>query len=63
VVARNLRAIDIWIGEPAYLGCGLGTRMMLWALTRCFAETPVTAVLVEAKRSGPWCVLVRRRLF
>ena len=46
-VARNLRAIDIWIGEPTYLGRGLGTRMMRWAVARCFAETQVTAVLVD----------------
>ena len=46
-VAPNLRAIDISIGEPAYLGQGLGTRMMRWALARCFAETQVAAVLVD----------------
>ena len=27
-VPANLRAIDIWIGEAAYLGRGYGTRMM-----------------------------------
>ena len=50
VVALNLRAIDIWIGEPAYLGRGLGTRMMRWAVARCFAETQVTAVLGKQNR-------------
>jgi aminoglycoside 6'-N-acetyltransferase len=43
----GLRAIDIWIGEPEYLGRGLGTGMMRWALARCFAEPEVTAVLVD----------------
>lgn len=43
----NLRAIDIWIGEAADLGRGLGTRMMRLAFARCFAEPAVTAVLVD----------------
>jgi aminoglycoside 6'-N-acetyltransferase len=46
-IAPDLRAIDIWIGDPEYLGRGFGTRMMRWALARCFAEPAVTAVLVD----------------
>ena len=43
----GLRAIDIWIGEEADLGRGLGTRMMTLALQRCFAADEVTAVLID----------------
>jgi aminoglycoside 6'-N-acetyltransferase len=44
----NLRAIDIWIGEPDYLGRGLGTQMMQLALRdHCFADPDVNAVLVD----------------
>jgi aminoglycoside 6'-N-acetyltransferase len=45
--ADDLRAIDIWIGEAAYLNRGLGTRMMHLALERCFADAAVQAVLVD----------------
>ena len=43
----NLRALDIWLGEPSDLGRGLGTQMMRLALNRCFADTDVTAVLID----------------
>ncbi len=46
-VPANLRAIDIWIGEEIDLGKGYGTQMMQLALTRCFADLKVTAVLVD----------------
>ena len=46
-IAANLRAIDIWIGEATDLGKGYGTKMMQLALTRCFADPSVTAVLVD----------------
>ena len=46
-VPANLRAIDIWIGEATELGKGYGTTMMQIALTRCFADPAVTAVLVD----------------
>lgn len=46
-IADNLRAIDIWIGEATDLGKGYGTEMMQLALTRCFADPDVTAVLVD----------------
>ena len=44
---ENLRAIDIWIGEAADLGKGYGTQMMRLAIDRCFADTAVTAVLID----------------
>lgn len=46
-VLAGLRAIDIWIGEASDLGKGYGTQMMQLALTRCFADPTVTAVLVD----------------
>jgi len=46
-VPEGLRAIDIWIGEPEYLGRGYGTAMMQCALERCFADPSVTAVLID----------------
>ena len=48
----DLRAIDIWIGEEAYLGRGLGTRMMQQALERCFADPRVPAVLIDPLASN-----------
>lgn len=46
-VPRNLRALDIWIGEATDLGKGYGTQMMHLALARCFADRAVTAVLID----------------
>jgi aminoglycoside 6'-N-acetyltransferase len=51
-VAPNLRAIDIWIGEEAYLNRGFGTRMMELALARCFADPAVEAVLIDPLASN-----------
>lgn len=57
-VAPHLRAIDIWIGEPADLGRGLGTDLMRLTLERCFADEDVTAVLIDPLESN-----VRARVF
>jgi aminoglycoside 6'-N-acetyltransferase len=46
-VAENLRAIDIWIGEEFDLSKGYGTKMMQLALAKCFADSTVTAILVD----------------
>lgn len=46
-VEPNLRAIDIWIGEEDYLGKGYGTRMMRYAIERCFAAEDVEAILID----------------
>jgi aminoglycoside 6'-N-acetyltransferase len=51
-VPPGLRAIDIWIGEPADLGKGYGTRMMQLALERCFADPAVSAVLIDPLASN-----------
>lgn len=51
-VEANLRAIDIWIGEPDCLSKGYGTRMMQLAIDRCFAEPQVTAILIDPLASN-----------
>jgi aminoglycoside 6'-N-acetyltransferase len=51
-VAPDLRAIDIWIGEPEDLGRGYGTQMMRLAIERCFAAPNVTAILIDPLASN-----------
>lgn len=51
-VEPNLRAIDIWIGEAAWLGKGYGTRIMKEAIARCFKDPAVTAILVDPLASN-----------
>jgi aminoglycoside 6'-N-acetyltransferase len=46
-VSENLRAIDIWIGEPDCLGQGFGTQIMKLAIERCFAVPEVSAILID----------------
>lgn len=43
----GLRAIDIWIGDLADTGRGLGTEMMQAACERCFADTTVRSILID----------------
>lgn len=51
-IGLNQRAIDIWIGEADALGKGYGTEMMRQALQRCFADSSVTAVLIDPLASN-----------
>ena len=51
-VPGGLRAIDVWIGEAADLGRGLGTELMRLVLDRCFADASVDAVLVDPLASN-----------
>ncbi len=46
-VEPSLRAIDIWIGEEAYLGRGYGSAAMRTAIERCFADSSVTGILID----------------
>jgi aminoglycoside 6'-N-acetyltransferase len=46
-VPPDLRAIDIWIGAESDLGRGYGSRIMKLALARCFADSSVSAVLID----------------
>lgn len=54
----GLKAIDIWIGEAAALGQGLGTAMMRAAIARCFADPATDAILIDPLASN-----VRARRF
>lgn len=51
-IGSGYRAIDIWIGSPAYRNRGLGTEMMTEALRRCFAPPEVHTVLVDPLQSN-----------
>ncbi|GJL91261.1 GNAT family N-acetyltransferase [Hyphococcus sp.] len=51
-VEDNLRAIDIWIGEEADLGRGLGTQMMRLAFDRCFTGANVKAIIIDPLESN-----------
>ena len=46
-IEPDLRAIDIWIGEPEARRAGYGSQMMRRALERCFAPPAVRAVLID----------------
>lgn len=46
------RAIDLWIGEPAFLGRGFGREMMSQALGICFSDPGVHTVLVDPLASN-----------
>jgi len=61
-VPANLRAIDIWIGEAAYLGRGYGTRMMRWAIDLCFAAPAVEAILIDPLASNARAICFYQRL-
>jgi aminoglycoside 6'-N-acetyltransferase len=51
-VPPNLRAIDIWIGAPQDRGRGRGSGMMRLALTHCFADPRVSAVIIDPLASN-----------
>ncbi len=61
-VAKNKRAIDIWIGERENLSKGYGTEMMLLALERCFADNSVTEVLIDPLESNTKAIRFYKRL-
>jgi aminoglycoside 6'-N-acetyltransferase len=61
-VPANLRAVDIWIGEAAYLGQGHGTRMMRLAVDRCFADPAVAAMLIDPLVSNTRAIRFYQRL-
>ncbi len=51
-VARNKRAIDIWIGEEENLNKGYGTIMMRLAIDRCFDNPKVNGILIDPLKSN-----------
>lgn len=46
-IEQNLRAIDIWIGEPDMLGTGWGTRMMQTVVDGIAENPAVTAIVID----------------
>lgn len=46
-VPKNLKAIDIWIGEQEDLGKRYGTIMMQKTIELCFADENVTGILID----------------
>jgi aminoglycoside 6'-N-acetyltransferase len=61
-IARNLRALDIWIGEPDCLGKGYGETMMRLAFQLCFADSAVTAIVIDPLASNVRAHKFYRRL-
>ncbi|GMN11206.1 GNAT family N-acetyltransferase [Croceitalea sp. MTPC9] len=51
-VPKNLRALDIWIGEEDNLGKGYGTIMMNLAIERCFSDSKVNKILIDPLKSN-----------
>ncbi len=46
-IEPNLRAIDIWLGDPGDRGKGHGETLMSAAIERCFADPAVTAIVID----------------
>lgn len=61
-VEENLRAIDIWIGEPDMLNKGYGTQMMKLAFERCFSEPDVKAIIIDPLVSNDAAIRFYKRL-
>jgi aminoglycoside 6'-N-acetyltransferase len=51
-IEPNLRAIDIWIGEPEYRGKGFGAHMMRAVIEGCFADPGVKAIIIDPLNSN-----------
>lgn len=51
-IEPNLRAIDIWIGDPADRGAGHGRVMMSSVIDRCFADPAVNAIIIDPLNSN-----------
>lgn len=49
---ENLRAMDIWIGEPDCLGQGYGTQMMTLAIDDAFNDPHVEAIVIDPLASN-----------
>lgn len=61
-IQPNLRAVDIWIGEPDCLGKGYGETMMRLAFQLCFADQAVTAIVIDPLASNERAHKFYRRL-
>lgn len=61
-IEENLRAVDIWIGEPDLLGAGWGTRMMRTVLSDIAADPAVTGVVIDPLLSNEAAQRFYRRM-
>jgi len=51
-VSEDIAAIDIWIGEPDFLGKGYGTQIMQQAIAKCFANPEINTILIDPLSSN-----------
>src|SRR5690606_14197955 len=51
-IEPNLRALDIWIGEPDARSKGYGEEMMRLGIEHCFADPAVTAIIIDPLNSN-----------
>lgn len=51
-VEPNLRALDIWIGEPEARSQGYGAEMMRLGIERSFEKPEVTAIIIDPLASN-----------
>ncbi len=61
-VPKDLRAIDIWIGEKDDLGKGYGTEMMKLAIERCFEKKEVTSILIDPLETNKGAIRFYERI-
>jgi aminoglycoside 6'-N-acetyltransferase len=61
-IEANLRAIDIWIGAEADRNKGYGGAMMRLAHARCFADSSVTAIVIDPLASNTRAIAFYHRL-
>ena len=61
-IAAGHRAIDIWIGEPDFLGQGHGTTMMQMAFERCFRDSAVHSIVIDPLTSNTRAIRFYERL-
>lgn len=51
-IEKDLRAIDIWLGEERDLAKGYGTVIMTKAIQRCFSVNTVSAIIIDPLASN-----------
>jgi aminoglycoside 6'-N-acetyltransferase len=61
-IEPNLRAIDIWLGEPGDRGKGYGELAMTAAVERCFAPSNVAAIIIDPLNSNTRAIKFYQRM-
>ena len=61
-VDKNLKAIDIWIGEKDFLNKGFGTQMMYTALDHCLRNGKVCGVLIDPLETNKDAIRFYKRI-